>query len=708
MEEPDWIDKLFRSKLKAREFHADDASWQEALNLIEQAEGAAKFRKWGYGLSSVIILGAISLFVWNSDMNDKESSSNPIANESTLVQEEIDAKENPHNNKVSSNAQSDTNTLYKVHTAGGFDEVSSIAPTDTSETQTHTLVKERANALTDNNNRSVQDKRASSDYHSMEEQSPPAVRNIEPAKSEGSNSEGKVYLTQESPRSTAETSEVTIIRDQPLDSPDIDNKLVTLPTKSDTLSGAPIAMGLESTPPTSANAKIEPAKSKGSNSKEKVSVTQESSRSTADTPDMITTRDQPLGSTDIDNKLVTLPTKSDTLSGPPIAMDLESTPPTSGNTKHASTHTSDNGSTTDTTLNKQAEGSNTKDLPERTSTKRSDHLPATEPETTISNITGENTGALPTQSTVDSSMHSETSKITAVGIENTSEVEQVDTTTIVSVQDSLLSSPVSTSESPTLLFDPPTSAKHFLHASFGIQGSRQTITGTGAANIVENGISSTLAPSIALEYFQQVGRFHVGSGLHYTVSRSELDIPDRINTTTLITDSIIQRVDSIFTQDSTMNGGLWTTVVLTDTVQNTLVNRSNLNGLKTVLIQSHVRIPLLLAYRTRFNRITVGIDLGPTVNILTGQRGLYPTTDLSANTSIPTEQFRRVSIGYMLRPSIHYTLSDRFSIGIEPHLYGQFQGSTDIGILQNQRSMNYGIGLGFVYGLLKPEATITP
>jgi len=264
---------------------------------------------------------------------------------------------------------------------------------------------------------------------------------------------------------------------------------------------------------------------------------------------------------------------------------------------------------------------------------------------------------------------------------------------------------------PAASTEVPALPNEFIHGHAGGHTSRQQITGNGTANsIIENGTSSLLAPSIGLEYFKKTGGFYVGSGLHYTRSRAELDIPDRSTTSIQLVDTIVQVLDSVWTLDSTAGGGqgMWVTMMVNDTIQDTTFTQSTLTGTRTTLIQSHVRIPLLFGYRKRLNKFILGVDLGPTVNILTGQQGVYPTTDLSANQVVSTEQFRRVSLGYLIRPSIHYALNEQISIGFEPYLYGQFQGSTNAGVLQDQRFANYGFSLGLTYNLTRPQTSTTP
>jgi hypothetical protein len=248
----------------------------------------------------------------------------------------------------------------------------------------------------------------------------------------------------------------------------------------------------------------------------------------------------------------------------------------------------------------------------------------------------------------------------------------------------------------------PSDPVAYLRLFAGAGNYNSSISGSGAASIIADGSITKMAPNIGLEYFAKIGGLYAGSGLHYTQIKNDLSIPERDFSTITIQTVPFAYDTIVWVPDSNVVGGTWDTLTIVGFTNDTTIESEIIAAERSEVIRSYVTIPLLMAYHKRIRNWSLGVAVGPTVGFLIGQKGIYPSEDLRSNSELPTEYFRKVQLGYMLRPSIHYHFAENLSVGIEPFLNGQLITSAKDGVLKNERFQGMGVGFGLVYWLGKP------
>lgn len=158
-------------------------------------------------------------------------------------------------------------------------------------------------------------------------------------------------------------------------------------------------------------------------------------------------------------------------------------------------------------------------------------------------------------------------------------------------------------------------------------------------------------------------------------------------TVTIVIDTIIQN-DTTYYVTQQVNTTLSVLDWTTDTTTTTVRERE---AMATRNIVNYLEIPLLLDVHLTQGRWNVGLRGGPTLGILTSQRGPLPGTHGEAPT-----RFTEMVFGYTARAYVRYGISPAWSIGVEPGLRGHFGNALATGdVTRNNRSL--GVMLGLTY-----------
>lgn len=247
----------------------------------------------------------------------------------------------------------------------------------------------------------------------------------------------------------------------------------------------------------------------------------------------------------------------------------------------------------------------------------------------------------------------------------------------------------------------------YFHLFTGVGQGYSSIRGLEAATMINEGSTPELAPSAGFTYFQKFGKVYVGTGLQF----------DRINNSVNYQERDFSKLDvrivynftdtMVFIPDSNaVQGGYWGDVtILTSTTFDTTIEQRTREFASTNIIRSYISIPLLVAYHKRYNNWGIGLTAGPRISYLIGQKGLYPSHDVLGYEELPTDYFRRVQLGYMIRPTAQYHFSDILSVGLEPFMQGQVSTSAKTGVLENERFTTFGVGFGLTYWLSGSRTT---
>ena len=600
MSDPNRIDKLFRDKLSKRDFKADDAAWQDALEMIEAHERSRRFPKWLWG--GIVLLGiGVGLYSYTASQN----AGSQLA-ENDLRTELIEKKD----------------TQLQQETSSEQERTGSIQD----ETQEETV--------------------------------------LEPSSERGSQGPG---ITTDEVRDGSVDPVATTGVDKPLHKKEGTTAHV-LPTTA----AAHTATGTHKAPQTSAPAETPSASEKdppshGSPTEQtkpvnevahvnpKQRLTTPNDEEAPARTDQAKAASEASGQVAYTSQAVEQPVRSDT-EGEGLVQPM--TP------KSLETSTS----------TPKADGERADKVPESETIKESTVLKGREGTTKVAeqeaNPVEESAPEVTTEQTVRAAKDSTEQRI--------SQLAKPPSTTHRSLWDS----------------------RSVIHASSGMGIGSHSISGGPATSIIDQGISFEMAPSLSFEYLYQFKGIHIGSGFNYTQTKAELSIPEREVSTFQFSDTVIFFQDSVWVLDTNQVGS-WNYFQNSDTIQDTTITTVQVPAERSSIVLSYLRVPLFVAYRRELGNFHLGLDFGPTLNIMTSQKGVYPNQALDANATIPTEQFRSLSLGYMLRPVIHYALSDQLSIGIEPYIFGSFQGTTKEGVLSDQRVNSYGVAFGVNYALSK-------
>ncbi len=201
-----------------------------------------------------------------------------------------------------------------------------------------------------------------------------------------------------------------------------------------------------------------------------------------------------------------------------------------------------------------------------------------------------------------------------------------------------------------------------------------------------------------LEIMHMGRNFGIGTGLFLgsyserintdELTSSTLDIQRTwsfvpIDTTILfITDTVVQGSETIYVGE----GVPMTINVLTST-NDTLVTETVQREAQVVEnTVSYLEIPLLLDGHLVQGRWSLGVRGGPSLALLTKRRGSIPNASNDGYTPFTEQQFRELTLGYMLRGYVRYRFNAAWSVGLEPMLRGQLMNSLGEGDLSKMSS----------------------
>lgn len=218
-----------------------------------------------------------------------------------------------------------------------------------------------------------------------------------------------------------------------------------------------------------------------------------------------------------------------------------------------------------------------------------------------------------------------------------------------------------------------------------------------------NGVSGEQTWDAGGELMVMRRNFGFGLGAHYATYKERFSQDEVLHqqqelrnsyffntvdtTVTIVIDTILQNDTTYYvTQqvNTTLNVLDWTT----DTTITTTRERE---AIATRNVVSYLEIPLLLDAHLNQGRWNIGLRGGPTLGILTSQRGPLP----GSNDEAPA-RFTEMVFGYTARAYVRYGISPAWSIGVEPGLRGHFGNAMGAGeVTRNNRTM--GVMLGLTY-----------
>lgn len=241
-----------------------------------------------------------------------------------------------------------------------------------------------------------------------------------------------------------------------------------------------------------------------------------------------------------------------------------------------------------------------------------------------------------------------------------------------------------------------------VHAHGGLLFSTSNGSGnTEVSNLVDQSSASRPTPYFGLDLTFPAGGVSIGAGFHLTQYGELSSVPAAEFRTTeqLIT-------DSSYTQtfvDSMWNAGTqsWFYFQIVDTLytSDTTTNVTTITrqASSTMNRFTYMEVPLMAGRMWDKGRWLLGAQAGITVGILTGRKGRYPSTDLTGYVEASDMKYRSITLGYILRPMLHYKLSNHFAIGIEPSIRGHLTQLVQEGPLSGRKYFSYGIGAGLIY-----------
>lgn len=253
------------------------------------------------------------------------------------------------------------------------------------------------------------------------------------------------------------------------------------------------------------------------------------------------------------------------------------------------------------------------------------------------------------------------------------------TTTATTVQDSSLVPPA-----PSATQWIAASGSHFEFSLLGgMSLSASRYSGMSAETWrTEN--SGQWSPSFGVEAMRMNAHFGYGLGIHRTRYEEELRAQQITRTDDIYTTTYMLMPVQITTPvviDTIQQGGVDyfvttpTTVTVNQLISNTDTSQQNvvLREARTTLNRvEYWEVPLLVDLHTAKGRWSFGVRGGPSIGFLSVRSGVVPNAEGDGYSDLGGSTYRSTLFGYQARIYARYRLSQRWSIGLEPAVRGQF------------------------------------
>ncbi len=178
--------------------------------------------------------------------------------------------------------------------------------------------------------------------------------------------------------------------------------------------------------------------------------------------------------------------------------------------------------------------------------------------------------------------------------------------------------------------------------------------------------------------------FGYGLGIHRTRYEEELRAQQITRTDDIYTTTYMLMPVQITTPvviDTIQQGGVDyfvttpTTVTVNQLISNTDTSQQNvvLREARTTLNRvEYWEVPLLVDLHTAKGRWSFGVRGGPSIGFLSVRSGVVPNAEGDGYSDLGGSTYRSTLFGYQARIYARYRLSQRWSIGLEPAVRGQF------------------------------------
>lgn len=161
------------------------------------------------------------------------------------------------------------------------------------------------------------------------------------------------------------------------------------------------------------------------------------------------------------------------------------------------------------------------------------------------------------------------------------------------------------------------------------------------------------------------------------------------------TDSVVENGETIYTQYEWVSR--WDTTrrvhYITDTTTHYSPAREVQNRFK------YISIPVVLGYQWQFNRWLLGIDAGPTFNILQSANGQYPNAYLTKFEDVSTNSYKRLTFGMSTGAGVGRMLGKHWVYHVSLRYNNQLGGNANVSnqTISNTQYQAWGVRTRLLY-----------